>query len=106
MKSKSKVLLDFTIKNNMKQKGTPKTGGRKKGTPNRTTQEMKDLLKDFISSNLDQLQSDFESLEPYKRFEALDKMMKYVLPTRSDVKQEFFDKQQITIFEIPKDNRS
>jgi hypothetical protein len=68
------------------QTGNP--NGRPKGTPNKTTMEMKELITGFLSNNLETIQRDFDQLEPAKRFEVLDRLMKYVLPSRSEIKQE------------------
>ncbi|MDR3705338.1 MAG: hypothetical protein P4L28_05465 [Paludibacteraceae bacterium] len=66
----------------MKLKGMPKTGGRVKGTQNKTTTELKEIINSFVSNNLENLQSDFDRLMPAKRFEVLDKMLRYVLPNK------------------------
>ena len=70
--------------------------GRPKGSLNRTTTELKEIINSFISNNLENLQSDFDKLEPVKRFEVLDKMLRYVLPnkveqTRENGKELFSD---------------
>ena len=54
--------------------------GRPKGSPNRTTEELRSLLKQFIDSNLDQLQADFDKLDPKDRLAFLDRIIKHVLP--------------------------
>ncbi|MDR3706383.1 MAG: hypothetical protein P4L28_10805 [Paludibacteraceae bacterium] len=59
--------------------------GRPKGRPNRTTTELKEIINSFISNNLEDLQSDFDKLEPAKRFEVLDKMLKHVLPNKAEI---------------------
>ena len=56
--------------------------GRPKGIPNKTTTEIRNLLQEFISCNMENLQSDFESLEPRDRLAFLEKALKFVLPTR------------------------
>jgi hypothetical protein len=67
---------------------TGNPNGRPKGSPNKTTAEMKEMIAGFLSDNLETLQKDFDRLEPAKRFEVLDRMMKYILPSRSEIKQE------------------
>lgn len=57
-----------------------KTGGRKRGTPNRTTAELKEALKAFVDRNIDQLQDDFDTLDAEKRLAFFEKIVRMVLP--------------------------
>tara|TARA_B100001939_G_C16598504_1_gene469983 strand:+ start:217 stop:462 length:246 start_codon:yes stop_codon:yes gene_type:complete len=57
-----------------------KYGGRKKGTPNRMTKELRSILKDIIYQELNDIEKRFEELEPKTRIELLIKMMPFVLP--------------------------
>ena len=57
-----------------------KYGGRKKGTPNRMTKELRVLLKDIMYQELEEVQERFSLLEPKKRIELIIKLMPYVLP--------------------------
>ena len=67
----------------MSTKGnTNNPGGRPKGIPNRSTTELRRILNDFLSSNmnLEQLQSDLDSLEPKDRLNFIDRMISRILP--------------------------
>ena len=44
-----------------------KLGGRKKGSVNHSTAEIREHYKNLIDNNLDQLQSDLKELEPLQR---------------------------------------
>lgn len=66
----------------MKPKGLPKTGGRRKGTLNKTTSEMKEKVQFFIESNFEQIQQDFNKLEPRERVTLYERMLKYVIPAK------------------------
>ena len=68
------------------QSGNPK--GKPKGSVNKTTKSTKQLIDDFISTNLDNIQKDFDKLEPKDKFYFLDKLLKYSVPiaTTSDSK--------------------
>lgn len=61
-------------------KEKPSTG-RPKGSKNRTTNEMLLMVKDLVDSNLDKLVDDIKNLQPMNRVIAVEKLMKYVLPT-------------------------
>lgn len=69
-------------------KGTPKTGGRKKGTPNRTTKVLRQWLTNFVRKNRRTMQSDLDALEPKDRLIILEKLMGYVIPKQQAVKAE------------------
>ena len=57
-----------------------KYGGRKKGTPNRLTKEVRTVLKELVFDEISQVQHHFEKLDPKERIELLIKLMPYVCP--------------------------
>lgn len=69
-------------------KGTPKTGGRKKGTPNRITKDVRVWLVDLVSKNRRQLERDLQELEPKDRVMMLEKLMQYVIPKKQAIRAE------------------
>ena len=62
------------------QKGHSKKGGRTKGTPNKATQEVRNLFEQLVRDNLPQLQKDLAALEPYQRVNALIKLSQFIVP--------------------------
>ena len=63
------------------QKGmTNNPNGRPKGKPNRTTDELRAMVQNFIDANLQTLQADFDLLEPKDRLNFIDRLLKHVLP--------------------------
>ena len=68
-------------------KGT-KTGGREQGTPNRLTKEMRTILKEIVSKELNLISENIDKLEPEKRTEILLKLLPYVLPKVEAVNME------------------
>ena len=70
----------------MAQAGRPighkKSGGRKKGTPNKTTalnqQTITSLISEYHASG--QFASDFKELQPRERIDVMTKLLSYVLP--------------------------
>jgi hypothetical protein len=69
-------------------KGTPKTGGRKKGTPNKSTSNLRDWVSTLIESNLEQIEADLKILEPKERCLFIEKLMQYVIPKKREQEQE------------------
>ena len=58
-----------------------KTGGRAKGTPNKTTAQIRNEFQILISNNIEVLQNDIEALDPLQRIKTLIELSKFVLPT-------------------------
>lgn len=62
-------------------KGTTNNpNGRPKGKPNRTTDELRVMVQNFIDDNLQTLQADFDKLEPKDRLTFIERLLKHVLP--------------------------
>lgn len=57
-----------------------KTGGRAAGTVNKTTKEIRTVLKDVINNELLNIETLFEGLPPKERIELVIKLIPYVLP--------------------------
>lgn len=55
--------------------------GRPKGSPNKTTEEMKKFIASVISENMDLMSEDFQNMSPATRWALLEKFGKYVIPT-------------------------
>ena len=64
----------------MKPKKRTKTGGRKKGTPNRVTSELRDRVNYLIEDNFEKVIQDIESLEPKDRIDVFIKLLDYAIP--------------------------
>ena len=60
--------------------GHKKVGGRTKGTPNKVTQEVRDLFSQLVRDNLPQLKKDLAALEPYQRVNAMMKLSQFIIP--------------------------
>jgi actin-like ATPase involved in cell morphogenesis len=57
-----------------------KYGGRKKGTPNKSTKEIKEALQAVINSEIETLPELFKELTPQQRVEAITRFIAYVVP--------------------------
>lgn len=66
-------------------KGTPKTGGRAKGTPNKVTASLRDFIRNLIDENREQVIADLRELEPYQRLLFIERLIGYVLPKQAAV---------------------
>lgn len=66
-------------------KGTEKTGGRQKGTPNKTTLNTRSWLNNLIEENKTQIENDLKTLEPKERLQILEKFMQYTTPKMQSV---------------------
>ena len=64
----------------MKKQKRIKTGGRKKGTPNKDVKELRERISDLIDLHFDKLSDDLLSLQPKERIEAMTKLFEYSLP--------------------------
>lgn len=72
-----------------RSKGTPKTGGRKKGTPNKATAAVKGYISDVLqaymqpaakNSKQPNLQQDLADMLPEDRVRAMTQLACYVIP--------------------------
>lgn len=61
--------------------GHVKVGGRKQGTPNVVTKELRTVLKQFVRSELETLPSRLQAMSDEQRLTFLVKLLPYVLPT-------------------------
>jgi hypothetical protein len=62
-----------------------KHGGREKGTPNKLTKELRNVLKDIIYNELESLDEKLEELEPKERIELIIKLLPYTLPKLQNI---------------------
>jgi hypothetical protein len=74
-----------------KPKGTPKTGGRQKGTPNKTSGDIKADIISFVAENLDDFRAHFSSLNKDQKFDAIMRLLPYVVPKQTEAKLEMGD---------------
>ena len=60
------------------QSGNP--DGRGKGTPNRTTEQLRSMVQLFIERNWNRIQADYDAMKPGERLTFLNAMLRHVLP--------------------------
>lgn len=61
-----------------------KYGGRKKGTPNKTTSETKQLLQNVVTKQIEKLETTLNKLDPVDRVNAISKLLPYILPKQNE----------------------
>ena len=62
-----------------------KTGGRKRGTPNKATKELRPVLLKVIQRELVNLSELISELEPKDRIDAITKLLPYIMPKMKQV---------------------
>jgi hypothetical protein len=62
-----------------------KYGGRRKGTPNRITKELRTVLKDLLFEELKSIPDHLEKLDTKERLELIIKLLPYALPKVNSV---------------------
>jgi hypothetical protein len=60
---------------------TNNPSGRPKGIPNKSTNDLRQWLTDFVNDQRDQIVNDWQCLEPKDRIVMFEKLMRFVLPT-------------------------
>ena len=80
-----------------------KTGGRTKGTQNKSTAEIREHFQKLVTDNLEQLDSDLKSLEPLQRLKMVIEISKFIVPTLKNMDVTANDMTPITISFIETD---
>lgn len=74
-----------------------KTGGRKAGTPNKVSGELRSKLKEILSTEIDRLPDLLDSLEPQKRAEVIARLLPLVIPRQLQADLGDGEEQEITV---------
>lgn len=62
------------------------TGGRPKGSKNKTTATIKESIQKIFSSQIDFLEADLEVMKPADRWRTMEALAKYFMPTMAQTK--------------------
>lgn len=68
--------------------GRGRLGGRSKGTPNKSTAELREWVQKLVQSNMAQVKRDLKELEPKERLDVIERLMRYVLPRQQAIMAE------------------
>lgn len=63
------------------ESGNP--NGRPKGSPNRSTEEIRQFIKNVVDNNFQRLEDDLDKMSPTNRWIILQKLAQYFMPTLS-----------------------
>lgn len=67
---------------------TNNPAGRKKGTPNKVTNDLRQWVTTFIERNTGQIEKDWAKLKPQERIVLFEKLLKYCLPSLQSMQVE------------------
>jgi hypothetical protein len=76
-----------------------KTGGRKSGTANKTTKEIRTVLKSVINNELINIETLLNEMQPKERLEIVVKLIPYVLPKIETVRASFGEPTEHNFFD-------
>lgn len=71
-----------------KNDGRGRLGGRAKGTPNKSTSDLKNWLSGVLNDNRNQFEKDLKSLLPEERIKVLSGLFNYVIPKQQSLSVE------------------
>ncbi len=66
-------------------KGTPKTGGRQKGTQNKVTTDAKDWFVYLLNSNRKRLEKALDAMDDKELWDNFQKLFPYIVPKMQSV---------------------
>jgi hypothetical protein len=72
-------------------------GGRPKGKRNKVTTDLRQWITHFIDQNKEQIQQDWQALDPKDRIVMFEKLLKYVVPTLQSIENENHNKKEIKL---------
>ena len=75
--------------------GLGKTGGRQKGTENKTTKSMKALVAEFADDKFEAYKIAWDELEDKDKVSSFNTLLKFVIPTARDEAADDKDRQSI-----------
>jgi hypothetical protein len=69
-----------------RKKGTPKTGGRTRGQPNRVSSDLREFVTELLNDNRQTIKDDLRKVaDPAQRLSILEKYLQYSLPKLQSV---------------------
>ena len=81
-------------------KGQGRIAGRQKGTPNKSTTNLKFSIQQIVERQFETLESDLEGLDSRDKINFVLKLIEYVLPKQREQKINFNELSDIEIDEL------
>lgn len=81
-------------------KGEINKAGRRVGSQNKATKQVRELVQKLFEDNIEKLEQDFLVLKPAERVNAMLKLMSFVLPTLKAVQVTEDDKPEFQAIQI------
>lgn len=72
-------------------KGQGRIAGRQKGTPNKSTTNLKSSIQQIVERQFETLESDLEGLDGRDKINFVLKLIEYILPKQREQKLNFSD---------------
>ena len=70
------------------EKGHKKLGGRKKGIPNKSTTQIRELLNSVLQEEIERVPEYFNAItDPKQRLDALAKLLPFIVPKMQSIKE-------------------
>ena len=85
------------------ESGNP--NGRPKGSPNKSTDQLRGMFQAFLETNWDTVQKDFDKLDARDRLQFIERVAKLVLPPPLDDLHRLTDEQFETLIERIKNEK-
>lgn len=76
-----------------------KFGGRTAGTPNKSTDKLRDVIKCFLETNMQDLQKNYNTLEPKDKLDFIQKILVYTTPKMNNTQVEMDIKDNVIKFQ-------
>ena len=73
------------------EKGHTYGKGRPKGSTNKNSREIREMITQIVSDNLDETKQRLSNLKDADYFKAMGMLMKHVLPQQKQIEQNTFD---------------
>lgn len=71
-----------------KPKGSKKTGGRQRGTPNKVTTDIKTWIAEILNNGRDQFEKDLKQVDARDRLKIYTGLITYILPKQQAVEMD------------------
>lgn len=83
------------------QTGNP--NGRPKGVANKVTTDLKKAVTEFLHNNMEDLQENYNQLDPKDKLLFIEKLMRYVLPVQAAVRAEIEQGEEAKVVNLSAD---